>query len=168
MHRKLGILFSLCILLASEATADGRLNIRTNPFMALGTVVNLELDVRLGERYALGPVVSVNGIEPEYQAGLRLNRYEAGTFGQGWLMSVLATGGTELGDGIVTDDEFTDKRETGWQAALGLNQGYLWRWDTFNATVGLGARVEYHEFQDRLSLHSDIHFSIGWIRWPGS
>lgn len=164
MNRIRGILLSVGLLLPGITAADDRLNIRTNPLMALGTVVNLEIDFRLGERYALGPVLSVNGTEPDYQVGLRLNRYDSRTFGPGWLTSLAATGGTELGDAKLVNDVYTDERETGWKAALGLNQSYLWRWDTFNTTVGLGARVEYHELEDRFSLHSDIHFSIGWIR----
>ncbi|GGX49452.1 DUF3575 domain-containing protein [Saccharospirillum salsuginis] len=164
MNRSLGVLLLISLLSPGIASAEDRLNIRTNPLMALGTVVNLEVDVRLGERWALGPVLSANGTEPDYHVGLRLNRYETGTFDQGWLLSMAATGGSELGDYKVVNDVYTDERDRGWKAALGLNQAYLWRWDTFNTTVGLGARVEYHELQDRLSLHSDVHFSIGWIR----
>lgn len=164
MNRLREILMLGGVLLPGLAFAEDRLNIRTNPFMALGTVVNLEVDVRLNERWALGPVVSANGTEPDYQVGLRLNRYETGTFDQGWLLSLAATGGSELGDYVVEDDIYTDERESGWRASLGMNQSYLWRWDTFNTTLGLGARVEYHDLQERLSLHSDVHFSIGWIR----
>lgn len=161
MSRIAGMAMLMAPLLAA---AEDRFNIRTNPLMVFGNVVNLELDVRLGPRYSLGPVLRVNGSEPAYDVGLRLNRYEQGAFRTGWLWSVAATGGQVVGDYLYSDLGVSDERERGWLATLGVNQAYLWRWSTFNTTLGLGARLEYQDMEEQLRLRSDLQFSIGWVR----
>lgn len=158
------LLLAVCMGLPVAAAAKDRVNIRTNPLMVFGTIVNLEVDVRLGEHYSLGPVLQVSGIERTYQTGLRLSRYENAAFQRGWLFSLAATAGQEEGDYLYEDGVFSDEAEKGFRALVGAHQGYLWRWDTFTTTLGAGAQVEYQELEDRVSLHSLVHFTIGWVR----
>ena len=164
MRRLVMLLLGLAAGYPLTGAADDRLNIRTNPLMVFGTVVNLEVDVRMGERYALGPVLQVSGTDPSYQAGLRLSRFENGAFNRGWLFSVAATAGEEEGDSLDEEGFYSGDRVNGFRALVGAHQGYLWRWDTFTTTLGAGARVEYQDLEERVSLHSVVHFTIGWVR----
>lgn len=160
--------FVCAMLLASPTlvAAQDRLNIRTNPLMVFGSIVHLEVDVRVGERSTIGPAFMVHGSEPTYSVGLRYNWFEQGAFQPGWMFTAAAMGGEEVYEFDYTGefDDTVDGFRTRSVAGLSADQAYFWRWDTFNTTLGLGARLEYWDREDALSLHSDIHFSIGWVR----
>lgn len=161
-YRHLGIACAL-VLSASAASAD-TINIRTNPFMVFGSFVNLELDVRAGDRQSIGPMLRASVIDPEFEAGLRYTYYEQGVFQPGWMLSVYAVGGQEVVSRLYDPDTQVEREELDWLARVGVNQGYMWRWDTFNLGIGLGASLGYFNEDERLAVQSDIHFSIGWVR----
>lgn len=163
MSHRLVIVACALALVSSAASAD-TINIRTNPFMIFGSFVNLELDVRAGDRHSIGPVLRASVIDPEFETGLRYTFYEQGVFQPGWMLSVYAVGGQEVVSRSYDPDTQVESDELDWLARVGVNQGYLWRWDTFNLGVGLGAALGYFNDDERLAVQSDVHFSIGWVR----
>lgn len=174
MKRLLISLISL--FLALPVLAEDFLNIRTNPFMVLGsTFVNLELDVRTSEHWATGLFVQTSTDEPLFETGVRATLFESGTFQRGWMT------GLELFYSHVDDDDlyfdtqqdsfcrWDDREVCGLDAdqriGLRVDHGYLWRWGTFNTGVGVGGALQTDptDLADWAVLPA-LHFSIGWIR----
>lgn len=170
----------LCTLLALSlsvmASAEDFLNIRTNPFMVFGyNFVNLEIDVRRSENWAIGGFVQTSTNEPLFDAGLRLTYFESGAFQAGWMTGMdLFYAHVEEEDLYysVEQDSFCrwdENEECGLSAVprtgLRVDHGYLWRWGTFNAGLGVGAAVQTNptELADWAVVPA-LHFSIGWIR----
>lgn len=158
------VIAAFALTLVSVAASADTLNIRTNPFMVFGSFVNLKLDVRAGNQQSIGPMLRASVVDPEFEAGLRYTYYEQGVFQPGWMLSVYAVGGQEVAGRVYDPVTFEESDELDWLARVGVNQGYMWRWDTFNLGVGLGAALGYYNSDERLAVQSDLHFSIGWVR----
>lgn len=171
-------LFALAVtFMASLSHADDILNIRTNPFMVFGnSFVNLELDFKVGENWAVGPTIQVSAAEPLFEVGVRVTYFEQQTFQQGWMTGIeLSYSQTTLEDTYYDSSQelFCVSTEAGTDCSnradelikLSLNEGYLWRWETFNIGAGLGAQVSIpiDEPSDPI-FQSNIYFSIGWVR----
>lgn len=153
----------LATVITSPVFADDLINLRTNPLMVFGNFVNLEVDVRLGQHHSLGPALTVSGIEPAFEAGLNYTYFEQAAFQTGWQWTLFALAGQEV-IGYIADEVSGDEYTTDWLYKAGVTPGYLWRWETFNVSAGLGVYALYQADSDRSSLHSDLLFSIGWAR----
>jgi hypothetical protein len=138
-------------------------NIRTNPLMVFGNFVNLELDARIGQHNSLGPALTISTVEPAFEAGLNYTYFERGTFQTGWLWTLFALAGQEVID-YRYDEMSGDGYDTDLIFKVGLTPGYMWRWETFNVSAGLGVHALHQARSDRTSIHSDLLFSIGWAR----
>lgn len=164
MALKMTLIAALTTFFANHALANDIVNIRTNPLMVFGNFVNLEVDVRLGQHHALGPALTVSGVEPAFEAGLNYTYFEQGAFQTGWQWTLSALAGQEVTgydyDQMTSDDEYT----TDWLYKVGVTPGYLWRWDTFNVSTGLGVHALYQAEKEAASLHSTLLFSFGWAR----
>lgn len=164
MALKITLIATLIPFFATHALADDIVNIRTNPLMVFGSFVHLEVDVRLGQHHALGPALTVSGVEPAFEAGLNYTYFEQGAFQTGWQWTLSALAGQEVtgydDDWATGDDKYT----TDWIYRAGVTPGYLWRWDTFNASAGLGVNALYQAEVDDVTVHTTLLFSIGWAR----
>jgi hypothetical protein len=154
---------ALLLLLGGHTVADDILNIRTNPLMVFGSFVNLEMDVRFGQHHSLGPALTVSTVEPAFETGLNYTYFEQGTFQTGWQWTLFALVGQEV-IGYGYDEMSAEEYNTDLIYKAGLTPGYIWRWETFNVSTGLGVHVLHQAGSDRTSAHSDLLFSIGWVR----
>lgn len=164
MAMKTTLITVLASLFATHTLAQDIVNIRTNPLMVFGSFVNLEVDVRLGEHHALGPALTVSGVEPAFEAGLNYTYFEQGAFQTGWQWTLSALAGQEVTGYDYDETTDTDDYSTDWTYRLGVTPGYLWRWDTFNASAGLRVNALYQAETEDVSVHSTLLFSIGWAR----
>jgi len=177
MKNRILILAGLATLLSSTSNADDFLNIRTNPFMILGSsFVNLELDFRVTDHWSIGPSVQTSTFEPLYDVGIRTTYFEQGAFQEGWMTGLeLKYSETTDGDRFYNDElnQFCVYEDEGeicgggadQQVSLAVNHGYFWRWDTFNAGLGMGSAVVV-PFEESVGMlvRSSLYFSIGWVR----
>lgn len=165
-------------LASATASADDRLNIRTNPFMVLGQVfVNLELDIKTGEHWVVGPFAQARTDTPEFDAGIRATYFEQGAFQPGWFTGIeLQYSELESSERayLPNTDEFCRYEEDGSETcglgptvewAAKVDHGYFWRWGTFNSQLGIGATYSVNSQNEREpSLLPNVFFSIGWVR----
>lgn len=169
------IMAGLFSLISSMTFADEVLNIRTNPFMILGSsFVNLELDFRVNDHWSLGPAAQSSTTEPLFKVGARATYFEQGTFQPGWMTGLeLKYSTTTLGDKYYDSStgKFCDSYEpvcsqdADQLMTLAINEGYFWRWGTFNAGLGLGSKISVDiDNPSHVIPQSSIYFSIGWVR----
>lgn len=173
--KKSSLLF-MVLTIHGAASADDILNIRTNPFMVLGgTFLNLELDVRTSEHWAVGPFVQTKTMEPLFDAGLRATYFEQGSFQEGWMTGVELFYRRTDADNLYYNayaDSFCSYETTeicGLRAkekiVLSIDHGYLWRHGTFNVGLGAGAAIQTDLAEpSEVALLPSLHFSLGWVR----
>ncbi|MEJ2043938.1 MAG: hypothetical protein P8X74_03160 [Reinekea sp.] len=181
MKRIMLLILSLSLTAFSTARAGDVLNIKTNPFMVVGGgYIALDVDFRVSDKWSLGIVSEFQTFEPQYDIGIRMTRYEQGTFQSGWNTGVEALyKAQEPFNGSASYDPDSDSYclwddktlndicgyDTKPVIALVLDHNYLWRWKTFNVGLGLGAELAT-DIDDiaNVTLLSVANFSIGWVR----
>lgn len=179
MKRVSLLLLSLLFLVLGQAKAENVLNIKTNPFMAFTGNVVLDVDFRVADTWSLGFVSEFHTFEPLYEIGLRASHYDQGTFQTGWTTGIEALykkKSPSFEDAYYDDDgsyciwdEGALEDICGYKppsaVALAFDYGYLWRWKTFNASVGIGAELSTEiDAVENVVLLSFVQFSIGWVR----
>lgn len=141
------LLLFLSLLPAAQAAAD--LNVRANPVYFLGGAINTELDIGVGNRWALGPSVTTGVMLDEFIFGAHIHRYRQPRRDSGWYTGLAVR---HSPTGLAFTDRFTSIR---------ILERYQWHGDNFNLAVGIGPDLRQDQREDwQLWVGADL--SLGW------
>lgn len=141
-----GLTILILLLIAAPARAD--INVRTNPVYVIIGAVNVEVDVGIGDRWTLGPIVTVDALLEDYLVGTRINRYRHPRDANGWYTGLTARYSPT---GLSTGEEFVSVR---------ISEHYQWQWDNFNLALGIGPDLRREG--DDWALWAGTDLSLGW------
>lgn len=131
----------ILILFSVTSFAGSTLNIKTAPIYDAVGISNIEIDIKVSEKFTVGP--SYSGFNYEHSNtdldadffGIRANYYFDKALSSGWLIGLSASFGdftiSEIDNGIT----FSTTTSTRIYSLLLSRQSM---WDSFNITYGLG------------------------------
>ena len=139
----------LCVLITGLAgSANANVNVRTNPVYVVVGAVNIDIDIGLGERWTLGPTLTIDALLEDAIYGARLNRYRQPRDANGWYTGLdVRYSPTGLGNG----EEFISGR---------VLEHYQWQWDNFNLALGIGP--DLRQQGGDWALWPVVNTSLGW------